>query len=445
MRELGKISYSFYVLHFIVLYWLAYLGLRELSPAWVNEYRFMFGLALAGISIPIAVVIAQFSYRWVEQPFIGVGARASKGLVSSLSLRSSALRHRLTAVSESTLLRRYPGLCYVFAMLPVLYFAQVTMLFGRSAVYAPMDLAKHTFSFSDFANFHVLALALPLTVAMACFHYLNRRPSTTDLLRFIFGYAVLGVALTSVHFFMQLGTKAIQLYQWQDLDNFALAWLSSYGSVYYVCWSIMLSLVWVHIAVRLPRVVQCLTLALMVPAVMFLPRYAASSSMPFLFAPWSPLNALPVASCVGILFSASWVRDNAHKVILSSLVLAVCSGVYEWNVMLSEAYGASQLAALPVSARLSLYTSVFAVLAFVVSRHETGELSRILAKCSIPALLLYPLLSYHLIGRAASLAFDQASFGYWSFTLVTFFLLLAGGILWRFLALLNVPVLQPSR
>jgi len=54
----------------------------------------MFGLALAGISIPIAVVIAQFSYRWVEQPFIGVGARASKGLVSSLALRSSALRHR---------------------------------------------------------------------------------------------------------------------------------------------------------------------------------------------------------------------------------------------------------------------------------------------------------------------------------------------------------------
>jgi len=94
VRELGKISYSFYVLHFIVLYWLAYLGLREVSPAWVNEYRFVFGLALAGISIPIAVVIAQFSYRWVEQPFIGVGARASKGLVSSLALRSSALRHR---------------------------------------------------------------------------------------------------------------------------------------------------------------------------------------------------------------------------------------------------------------------------------------------------------------------------------------------------------------
>jgi len=446
VRELGRISYSFYVLHFIVLYWVGYVALWNISPAWVNENRFVFGLGMAATSIPLAVLIAKVSYRWVEMPFVGFGSRASKGLVTALSLASSGIRLRLAKVSETTLLKRYPGLCYLFAAMPILYFAQLSNLLGRSGALMPLNLNGHSFVVSDLANFHVFALAAPLMIALACFHYLSRRPSLAGLIKFFVAYLTLGFALVSAHFFIALGGGALEIYQWQELGKFGLAWLSSFGTPYFVCWSIGLALVWVHLMIRLPSVVQWLILALMVPAVILLPSYVTTTPLPYLFAPWSPLNALPVASFVALLFGDTKVLEHARLGMIVALVTALGAAVYEWNFMLSEGFAPSQLAALPMSMRLSLYASVFALLLWSLSRHkEAGALARMLAKCAIPALLLYPVLNKVLISNGAKMAVDQVSFAHWSFTLLVFGLLLSGAFLWRLLVLLKVPVLAPAR
>jgi peptidoglycan/LPS O-acetylase OafA/YrhL len=446
VRELGRISYSFYVLHFIVLYWVGYVALWNISPAWVNDNRFVFGLGMAATSIPLAVLIAKASYRWVEIPFVGFGSRVSKGLVTVLSSASSGIRLRLTAVSETTVLKRYPGLCYLLAAMPVLYFAQVSNLLGRSGALVPLNLNKHSFGFSDLAHFHVFALAAPLMIALACFHYLSRRPSFAGLIKYFVAYVTLGLALVSVHFFIALGGAAVEIYQWQELSKFGLAWLSSFGTPYYVCWSIALALIWVHLMVRLPSAVQFLLLAAMLPAVILLPDYVTTTSLPFLFAPWSPLNALPVASFVALLFGNTKVLDHARLGVIVALLASLGAAVYEWSFMLSESFAPSQLAALPVTARLSLYTSVFALLLLALTRRkEAGAFARMLAKCAIPALLLYPMLNKALISNGAKMAVDQVSFAHWSFTLLIFGLLIGGAFLWRLLVLLKVPVLAPAR
>lgn len=74
MRWGGRLSYSFYLWHFIVLRLAIHELYERLPPAFMTANDVAIGLATAVGTIAAALAIAQLSYSFVERPFISIGA-----------------------------------------------------------------------------------------------------------------------------------------------------------------------------------------------------------------------------------------------------------------------------------------------------------------------------------------------------------------------------------
>jgi peptidoglycan/LPS O-acetylase OafA/YrhL len=72
-RFLGRISYSFYLLHFIVLYAVGNMLLHVVPTYFVLRQPLTVMLASCVLSIGIAIPIAAFAFRFIEKPFTVLG------------------------------------------------------------------------------------------------------------------------------------------------------------------------------------------------------------------------------------------------------------------------------------------------------------------------------------------------------------------------------------
>ncbi len=75
VRFLGKISYSFYLLHFIALYATSTYFLKYLPLGVLLGYPLLVVLAAAVLSIAISLPFALFSFHYIEKPFTLLGRR----------------------------------------------------------------------------------------------------------------------------------------------------------------------------------------------------------------------------------------------------------------------------------------------------------------------------------------------------------------------------------
>ncbi|ALF88511.1 MULTISPECIES: acyltransferase family protein [Ralstonia solanacearum species complex] len=75
VRYLGRISYSFYILHFVLLYGVANFALRYAPEETLVRYPLIACAVVGALSIAITLPIASISYRFVEQPMTLAGKR----------------------------------------------------------------------------------------------------------------------------------------------------------------------------------------------------------------------------------------------------------------------------------------------------------------------------------------------------------------------------------
>ena len=78
VRALGKISYSFYLYHFTILYICAVTFLSQLPKEYFHMYPFGCSVLLCISSIILSIPISYLSYRFIEVKFIGLGKRLLK-------------------------------------------------------------------------------------------------------------------------------------------------------------------------------------------------------------------------------------------------------------------------------------------------------------------------------------------------------------------------------
>jgi peptidoglycan/LPS O-acetylase OafA/YrhL len=75
VRLYGRISYSFYVLHFLVVYWITDLVFSHFAASLLIDHALAASFLLAVVSIVIATPVANLSYLFVEKPFIRLGKK----------------------------------------------------------------------------------------------------------------------------------------------------------------------------------------------------------------------------------------------------------------------------------------------------------------------------------------------------------------------------------
>ena len=75
INRLGRYSYSFYLLHFAILYGVAYLMLRNVPAETLLAVPLLFAAGLMAVTVPVTYWLAGLSYRFVEVPMIRLGKR----------------------------------------------------------------------------------------------------------------------------------------------------------------------------------------------------------------------------------------------------------------------------------------------------------------------------------------------------------------------------------
>lgn len=86
VQRLGQVSYSFYVIHFIVNYWVAYVLFGVLGYELASEIRLLFMFVVFIVAVGITYPLACLSYDRVEAPMMaysrhGGGAKEKNALV----------------------------------------------------------------------------------------------------------------------------------------------------------------------------------------------------------------------------------------------------------------------------------------------------------------------------------------------------------------------------
>jgi peptidoglycan/LPS O-acetylase OafA/YrhL len=74
-RFLGRISYSVYLQHVLVVFWPFPLFLALFGAARVQEHYVLFALLYGAYAVPMTVALAILPERYVERPFIRLGSR----------------------------------------------------------------------------------------------------------------------------------------------------------------------------------------------------------------------------------------------------------------------------------------------------------------------------------------------------------------------------------
>lgn len=86
INRLGRYSYSFYLIHFVLLYGTACLMFQWFSTEVLAAMPLLFGFGLMLVSVPVTFWLAGKVYQFVEVPMIGFG----RVVVAGLSRKNSA-------------------------------------------------------------------------------------------------------------------------------------------------------------------------------------------------------------------------------------------------------------------------------------------------------------------------------------------------------------------
>jgi len=74
---LGRISYSFYLFHFPIVYSVASVMFNLFTPGFLTGHYLLMSTVLMLVSIAIATPISWCSYQCIEKPFVSLGKRFS--------------------------------------------------------------------------------------------------------------------------------------------------------------------------------------------------------------------------------------------------------------------------------------------------------------------------------------------------------------------------------
>ena len=256
----------------------------------------------------------------------------------------------------------------------------------RSGLFKADEFANHVFDWSDFVNFHVLLLAVPTFILVSDFLLVRNPVSALRRMRRIFALMVFWVAAYKVY---RQGPAEFLLGLPRDLPGLWHYVMSGGSTIFYFFFSLIVSYVFVVVAVRLPTAINVALCAISTAALAVIPLAAPAIGANDLSTYQSPLNFIPYAFAATIVDRCILTArpDQIGKTILALAVLAFALGVYEWHYFPNAFFIPSHSYAMPAYTRPSLVPLCSTLL--IVSLQIKREAPPVIAFMSRYSLALY--------------------------------------------------------
>lgn len=288
---------------------------------------------------------------------------------------------------------RVAGIDYLRAVFSVCVVAVHLGYISPSTIFDPAAYTTHVFGWSDFVNFYVLCLAVPIFVLISTYLYALKAPIAGGLWRRLGRIAKL-LVFWSVAFqvFFRTGYGFLKIIPHEPSD-LALYILSGGNTVYYFFVSLILVTAATYASQRLPLATLATLFAASTFAVAFLPLLHRATGMIELAMHANPLNFLPLAFAGVGLARLMQAEDKRRldRLGLAAFGLAAVSAILDWTIYVDPCFFEVNLFALPAYTRPSLvFLAVAVVVLAIRANPPSNRVVSFMARHSLAVYCLHP-------------------------------------------------------
>lgn len=266
---------------------------------------------------------------------------------------------------------------------------------GKSMIWSKDHFIEHTFTASDFVNFHIFLLAVPTFIFISIFLYIFKGAGNANLISRLKRILVLVTFWPTALITFQYGPNALANLIPHSMNHLIFIVLRGGTAPYYFFVSLIICLLTAHFFVKLKSLYQILGFLFSTILLICLPGLAETSGYYSLTGYWDPLNFIPI-SFTAMFFAKKldYIRSKKMILLAVSIVLCIVSAIFEWNCYVSEILFNIQGYAIPAYTRISLLfgVSAMAVIALTTSI-RSNSIIRFMSRYSLALYCLHMFLT----------------------------------------------------
>ena len=270
-----------------------------------------------------------------------------------------------------------------------------TKVAGYSLIFHRAGYTRHSFVFSDFINFHILLMAVPVFILISCLLFALKVPTLTDLKNQLIKLFLLLTFWTIILSIWSNGIFAFIKSMPEDASGFFYFIISANGTIYYFFVCLILSTVITFIAQKFSIRTNSI-LFIVATAFLFILPYLTKQMMLFrLSAYWNPLNFLPYPFAA-ILISRSIKDLHTNYLylflgVLPLFIAGVLLGFFEWHFYTNSIFFPGQGYAIPAYTRTSIFFISIVILTLATyPKIPNNRVVKFMSKHSLGLYCLHP-------------------------------------------------------
>jgi hypothetical protein len=265
---------------------------------------------------------------------------------------------------------------------------------GHSLIFSRQDYTKHAFVFSDFLNFHVLLLAVPVFIFISIYLFSIKQPSLATLRKRVARLALLLTFWPLILIFYNAGYRGLASLPWAPPANAVYTILQAGQTIYYFFPSLIVCLCVACIFLRLNLKLQIILMLASLALLVALPILTKISNYYVASAYWNPFNFVPLTfAAVLVAQNTSFMLRRRVLVIALSLLFSLFFSILEWRYATGHIFFLGQSHAIPAYTRPSLLFEVIAIFAAAMDpRIKASGVIRFMSRNSLALYCLHPFL-----------------------------------------------------
>jgi hypothetical protein len=265
--------------------------------------------------------------------------------------------------------------------------------FAHSLIYDINNFDYHVFTLSDFLNFHLLSVIVPLFIFISCFLIVYRRPSKDHMVKRSIELLILTLFWTVLLTIWQTGYHALWDLLPKNFPSLFLLFIRSGNTIYYFFISLIICNIITYYACRLSFRSNVILLVLFGLLLFSLPALAIRFNQPIIAAFYNPLNFFVYPFAAVVIYTLIVQRKIQKNVLYPILIIgAIVFSVLEWKFFKNVIFLRFQGFGIPAYARVSLLfiSTFFLIVFYFYTPKRNSRIINYMARNSLALYCLHP-------------------------------------------------------